>query len=225
MLELIVEQDFFFQDTINVAEQLIGKKLVVEKNGQRLTGIIYETEAYLGLEDPACHSSSGLITPRTKTFYLPGGYSYVYMIYGMYFCYNIVTGSETQPEAVLIRAILPDEGIDFMRKNSPRVKSNSKLADGPGKLCRSFAIDKEFNEMPVFKRGDIYIVHSDIKVVSTEVESGPRIGIDYAGDAAFWPLRFYYNPEKLKKTFPKPSESLYNDVCKGQSYGRALRKA
>ncbi|MCB0355396.1 MAG: DNA-3-methyladenine glycosylase [Bdellovibrionales bacterium] len=198
MLRHIIEQDFYFQDTITVAEQLIGKRIVVEQNGHRLTGIIYETEAYLGLEDPACHSSHGLVTPRTKTFYLPGGHSYVYLIYGMYYCYNIITRTAQEPEAVLIRAVFPELGKEFMQKNSPHIKKVVKFANGPGKFCRAFAIDKSFNELPVFTKNSIYIEYTPINIPSSEIECGPRIGIDYAGDASQWPLRFYYPSEKLK---------------------------
>ena len=198
MHEEILTQDFYLQDTVKVAEQLIGKKLVVTLDGDRLSGIIYETEAYLGLEDPACHSSSGLITPRTKTFYLLGGHSYVYLIYGMYFCFNVVTGLENQPEAVLIRALYPVDGLSKLKVRSPHILSTQKLADGPGKLCRSFAIDKTFNELPVFKAGKITIMNTNLKIDSEKIETTPRIGIDYAGDAAFWPLRFYCHPEVFK---------------------------
>ncbi|MCB0391368.1 MAG: DNA-3-methyladenine glycosylase [Bdellovibrionales bacterium] len=198
MHEKILTQDFYLQDTVKVAEQLIGKKLVVTLGRKKLSGIIYETEAYLGLEDPACHSSTGLITPRTKTFYLKGGHSYIYLIYGMYFCFNIVTGLETQPEAVLIRALYPVEGLNHLKANSPHIQTIKKLADGPGKLCRSFAIDKTFNELPVFKASKVNIVNTNLRIDGSKIETSSRIGIDYAGDAAFWPLRFYYNPENLE---------------------------
>lgn len=193
MKQEIIPQEFYFQDTIEVARQLLGKILVVSKFGKKISGIISETEAYLGFEDPACHSSHGKITERTKTFYLPGGHSYVYLIYGMYFCFNIITGNEKQPEAVLIRAVFPLDGIKEMHKNSPHVKNLNQLANGPGKLCRSFGIDNTFNQLPVFNDGNICIMKNQNFSSPKNIQSGSRIGIQNTGDAAHWPLRFWIN--------------------------------
>lgn len=193
----ILGSDFYQQDTINVAEQLLGQKLVVQVKGRRLSGIINETEAYLGLQDPACHSCSGVKTARTKTFYLSGGHAYVYLIYGMYYCFNIVTMGPSQPEAVLIRSVLPVEGLSTMYQRSPTAKNDILLANGPGKLCRSFAIDKSFNEKPVFTGREVFVEKGDKHIPREWVESGPRIGIGYAQDAVHWPLRYYLDPQYL----------------------------
>lgn len=204
--EKILPQEFYLQDTVNVAVKLLGKKLVVYQGGIKTSGIIYETEAYLGLEDPACHSSHGQITARTKTFYLPGGHSYVYMIYGMYYCFNVVTGTESQPEAILIRAVWPMQGIESMRQRAPHIKNLDQLANGPGKLCRAFGIDKSLNERPLYMDdSSIFIAETQYSVDPHWLNCGPRIGIDYAGDAVHWPLRFWLEPQNLK-------ELLQNDL-------------
>lgn len=193
-------QSFYLQDTIQVAETLIGHRLVVSNpiSGDVQTGWICETEAYLGYEDPACHSFHGKKTERTKTFYLPGGYSYVYLIYGMYFCFNVITGDEATPEAVLIRAVLPELGIESLKQRSPKTKHLWQLANGPGKLCRSFGITKKDNERPLFKESRIYIQDKAIDFDKGAIRSGSRIGIESYGDAAAWPLRFWVSPEEFQ---------------------------
>ena len=127
-----------------MAEDLLGCYLVRETKSSVLMGRIVETEAYLGIEDPCCHSFQGLHTGRTKTMYLPGGHIYVYFIYGKYYCFNVVTGGVNQPEAVLIRAVEPVGGISKMQENRKQ-KQLKDLCSGPGKLCQAFGINKDFN--------------------------------------------------------------------------------
>lgn len=171
-----------------MAKGLLGRRLVHFVGGQRLSGLIVETEAYLGLKDPACHSYHGKITARTKTFYLPGGHAYVYMIYGMHYCFNVVTRSEKHPEAVLIRALVPEEGIEFMKRNRPNARGEKDLCSGPGKLCQALGIDRSLNEADL--EGDRIFIEKGIRVPAGKILSTPRIGVDYAGEAARWPLRF-----------------------------------
>ena len=120
--------------------------------------------------------------------FLPGGHAYVYFIYGMYSCFNIVTLDEKAPEAVLIRALEPKEGVAHMQKY--RNKSHLKdLTTGPGKLCQALAIDRSLNEQPL-TGADIF-VEKGHPVEEAQIHSTDRVGIDYAGDAVHWPLRFY----------------------------------
>lgn len=171
-----LERSFFARDTLEVARDLLGRRLVRSLDGERLSGLIIETEAYVGEKDSACHASRGC-TPRTRVMYGPPGHFYVYLIYGMYHMLNIVTAAEGQPEAVLIRALLPEEGIEQMRRNRGGVPPG-KLADGPGKLCQALAIDRALNGLPV--ESDELWLEEGVKVPEQQVSTSPRIGIGYA---------------------------------------------
>ena len=183
----ILQRPFFMQDSAQIAEQLLGCYLIREIRNKSLVGRIVETEAYLGLNDPCCHSFGGLYTERTKTMYLTGGYSYVYFTYGMYHCFNVVTGSEKEPEAVLIRAIEPIKGISEMRKNRKKEKQVD-LCSGPGKLCQALHINRELNGKNLTQKGDIYISQGE---AINNVEADSRVGLPLHEDSAYWFLRFY----------------------------------
>ncbi len=186
-----LEQDFFARDTVTVARDLLGRLLVRNLNGERLSGLIVETEAYVGESDTACHASRGR-TPRTQVMYGPPGHYYVYLIYGMYHMLNIVTAAEGQPEAVLIRALLPVEGVERMRKLRGGAPLK-RLADGPGKLCNALAIDRALNGKPV--EGKTLWLEEGVSVPSEKVVASPRVGIGYATEedqARLW--RFQLEP-------------------------------
>lgn len=166
---------FFDRDTELVARELLGCLLVHRSAGVERIGRIVETEAYLGVEDLAAHSSKG-ITPRTKIMFGPAGYAYVYLIYGMHHCINIVTGPVGVGSAVLLRALEP-------------VKNLEGKTSGPALLCKAMDIDRRLNghdfcsdDLHVLARADDF----DVPVVQR-----PRIGVDYAGEWAARPLRFY----------------------------------
>lgn len=181
-----LNQQFFMSGTVRVAEELLGCYLVRKLGGWTLMGRIVETEAYLGINDPCCHSFRGL-TDRTRAMYLMGGHSYVYFIYGMYYCFNVVTQGTKEPEAVLIRALEPVEGVAKMREM--RKKENLlDLCSGPGKLCQAFHITGSLNARNLSQEGEIYI--SEGKRVE-EIEVDQRVGLPLHEDSAYWPLRFY----------------------------------
>lgn len=184
---MILEQDFYFQKTEVVAEKLLGKILFHKKeDGQICCGRIVETEAYLGVEDPAAHTFGGRKSDRNGAMYLEGGHSYVYFIYGMYHCLNFVTRGEGQPEAVLIRALEP------VPLSQEKVAKKHMHTNGPGKLCRHFEITRQQNALKLWKkRSGLWVEDDGFKVQPKNVCKVPRIGVDYAGDAAKWPLRFY----------------------------------
>lgn len=185
---MILPQSFYNQSTKTVAKKLLGKKLVRIYKGKRISGIITETEAYLGLIDKGAHSYGGKITERLKTMYLDGGHSYVYFIYGMYFCFNVVTRSPAHPEAVLIRALEPLEGIEYMK--SFRKQDNLKnLTTGPGKLAQALKITKQQNGVSL--RDEELFIEDHEDIPRSKIIARPRIGIDYAEEAKDWPLRFY----------------------------------
>lgn len=189
----ILSPEFYQQETIEVARQLIGQVLVHKlSDGTRLAGRIVETEAYLGPEDPACHTFGGHKSERVRAMYLEGGHVYVYLIYGMYNCFNVVTLKADQAEAVLIRALKPLEGFENMMKqrglSGEGERVQKQIASGPGRMCQAMQIGREFNSHPLWKR-PLWIEESTDEK-NFEIDSDSRIGVDYSGDAAYWPLRF-----------------------------------
>jgi DNA-3-methyladenine glycosylase len=184
---MLLKQDFYIRDTTKVAKDLLGKVLFHKnKSDVILTGRIVEVEAYLGTEDAAAHSFGDRKTARTQTMYLEGGHSYVYLIYGMYNCLNIVTREEGRGEAVLIRALEP---VHIPVDKVPKALLNT---NGPGKLCRHLMITREHNALPMWKKSSgLWVEDDGYKVAPKEIVKAPRIGVDYAGGAAAWPLRFY----------------------------------
>lgn len=184
---MIVEQDFYFQKTETVAKKILGKVLYFQNDaGETRSGRIVETEAYIGIADPASHAFGNRRTDRTKTMYLDGGHSYVYLIYGMYNCLNFVTRDEGIPEAVLIRALEP------VHHSGEKPAKKDLHTNGPGKLCRHFGITKKQNALKLWKkRSGLWVEDDGFKVSTKQIISAPRIGVDYAGEAARWPLRFY----------------------------------
>ena len=181
---------FYRRPADAVARDLLGRFLVRELNGERLVLRLVETEAYLGAPDRASHAWGGRRTPRNESLYLPGGHAYVYFIYGMHWCLNAVTGEGGVGSAVLLRAGEPVEGGERMRanRNWQRPLRPGDLAGGPGKLCQALAIDRALDGVPL-DRPPLYVSRGE-PAAAEEIAAGPRIGVDYAGEAAAWPLRF-----------------------------------
>jgi DNA-3-methyladenine glycosylase len=176
-------------DVLAVARDLLGKKLVVPgRNGQRVSGIIVETEAYRGPEDRASHAWNGRRTRRTETMFGAGGTAYVYFVYGMYNQFNVVTNVEEIPHAVLVRALEPSEGIATMRRRR-RGRSEYELTSGPGRLCLAMAIDRRLNKADLL--GDRVWLEEGISIPARKIVRGPRIGIDYAEAWIEKPWRFW----------------------------------
>jgi DNA-3-methyladenine glycosylase len=179
-----------------VARDLLGRYLVRELEGERLVLRLVEVEAYLGGPDRASHAWDGRRTPRNESLYLPGGHAYVYFIYGMHFCLNAVTGDAGVGSAVLLRAGAVIEGEERMAENRGWLKKvhPGDLAGGPGKLCRALAIGRELDGM-LLDRPPLYITQGE-PAAAERIVASPRIGVDYAGEAAAWPLRFSVAGEK-----------------------------
>jgi DNA-3-methyladenine glycosylase len=179
---------FYRRDTKTVAMELLGKKLVRIYKGQRISGIITEVEAYLGVKDKAAHSYGDRRTGRTEIMYGDGGHSYIYFIYGMYHCFNVVTQREGTPEAVLVRALEPVEGIELMKKF--RQKENLKeLTTGPGKLAEALHLTRDLNGERLDSK--VLFIEDAEAVSKNQIVKRPRIGVDYAGAHALHPLRYY----------------------------------
>jgi len=169
-------REFYHRNTLQVARELLGKRLVRVDNGQRLAGIISEVEAYRGEEDLACHARAGF-TQRTKVMYGLPGVAYVYFTYGMHWMLNFVTEEEGYPAAVLIRAILPVEGLEAIasrRANNPP----QRWTDGPAKLCQALGIDGRQNGSDSCSSKAEIFVEDDQFIDQSGVTIGPRVGLN-----------------------------------------------
>jgi DNA-3-methyladenine glycosylase len=176
-------------DTLKIARDLLGKILVVPTGtGERVSGMIVETEAYLGAIDKAAHSYGNRRTPRTEMMFAEGGTVYIFFIYGMYFQFNIVAGAVDVPHAILIRAVAPAEGVEIMRERRGQMK-DANLTSGPGKLCIAFGIDKTYNGADLL--GEKVWLEEGETVSDARIASGKRVGIDYAEEFAEKPWRFW----------------------------------
>lgn len=187
------------EDTVQVAKDLLGKLLVVPTAaGQRVSGMIVETEAYLGEIDKAAHSFGGRRTLRNEITYAEGGHAYVFFIYGMYFQLNVVAGEAGSPHVALVRALDPVEGIETMRGRRGKM-ADKNLTSGPGKLCIAMDIDRTFNGEDLL--GDRIWIEKYKTVSEKEIDSGPRVGIDYAEEFVDMPWRFWVkdNPYASRK--------------------------
>ena len=190
---------FFRQDTVELARKLLGMLLVHRTAEGVAAGMIVETEAYVGAVDKACHAYQNR-SERTEIMYHNGGVAYVYLIYGMHHCFNVVTGPEGEGNAVLIRALEPVIGIELMCKRR-QTDTLQNLCSGPGKVCRALAITK--NEYGL----DLCAADSPLRLIryrhvpDAQIAATPRINVAYAEEAAAWPWRFYVkeNPYVSKR--------------------------
>jgi DNA-3-methyladenine glycosylase len=171
---------FYNRPALIVARELLGKTLVHRAGRVRRSGRIVETEAYVGAHDLACHAAKGR-TARTEVLFGPPGRAYVYFIYGMHYCFNVVTEPEGVASAVLVRAIEPLQGID-----------QEVRTDGPGRLCRAMSISLKQNRENLC--GDHLFIEDAPPLRPAQVRRGPRIGVDYAGQWAAKPYRFWVSP-------------------------------
>lgn len=185
---------FYKKSSLLLAQQLLGKILINNLDGHKISGRIVEAEAYMGVDDKAAHSYKGKRTPRTEIMYGKPGLLYVFMIYGMYNCLNIVAGDIDVPQAVLIRALEPLEGKEemsikrFNKAYESLTKSEkTKLTNGPGKLCMAMGITRNFNGLDLSK-ANIYLEDDGYRPL---IVTSKRVGIDYAEEAKDFPWRFY----------------------------------
>ena len=197
--------EFYRRDTKKVARELIGKILHHRVDGFVASGIITETEAYLGVRDSAAHTYGGRKTDRVASMYKMGGHAYVYFIYGVHFCFNVVTQDEARPEAVLIRALEPFSGLDAMRKRRGFSESRkvADLCSGPGKLCQAMGIDRDDDGLRLDGKKLWISDDTRIEAPKFKILAGPRVGVDYALEpigrpARDWPLRFTVKKGNVK---------------------------
>ena len=201
-MEKLPKEFYLSTDTAKIARSLLGKLLVVsDDRGRRISGMIVEVEAYLGPEDRAAHSFGGRRTARNEVMYGEAGHVYVFFIYGMYYQLNIVTGPIDHPHAILIRGVEPVDGIEIMRERRGAMKDKN-LTSGPGKLAIAFSISREHNGEDL--TGDRIWLEEFRKIAKNDVMTGPRIGVDYAGEDAALPLRFWVRDNPFVSKVPKP---------------------
>lgn len=183
-------REFYARDTLDVARDLLGKRLVRLDDGVRLSGRITEVEAYIGEDDRASHASPGP-TARNAPMYGPPGYTYVYLIYGVHHCLNIVTEREGFPAAILIRALEPLEGLETIQQRRGLHHLSPSLTCGPGRLCAALNIDRRLNACDLCAADALLWIEDAEAVPETQVARSPRIGVrgDQAALEARW--RFY----------------------------------
>jgi DNA-3-methyladenine glycosylase len=181
------------KDVIQISKDLLGKVLVTNIDGIITSGIITETEAYHGPEDKASHAYNNRRTPRTEVFFHEGGIGYVYLCYGIHNLFNVVTNHADIPHAILIRAIEPLEGIDYMMQRRGKIKIDKTLSSGPGALSQALGISKKHNKISLTEN-TIWI--EDRNIVVESIHATTRVGIDYAEEYKDKPWRFYIKGNK-----------------------------
>ena len=177
-------------DVVQIARDLLGKVLVTDWGEGKTTGRIVETEAYQGTEDRASHASKGL-TDRTEVMFGEGGTAYVYLCYGIHQMFNIVTNRHGTPDAVLIRAVEPLEGVDLMLRRTGKKKQDATLASGPGRVGKAFGFHTSQCGQ-LLTSEELYIADDGFKVPDGLIGASARVGVDYAGEHAGWHYRFFF---------------------------------
>ncbi|WP_347157176.1 DNA-3-methyladenine glycosylase [Pontibacter chitinilyticus] len=182
-------------DVVEIARQLLGKYVYTCVDGMLTGGMIVETEAYAGENDRACHAHLNRRTQRTEIMYHEGGVAYVYLVYGIYYLFNIITNVKDKADAVLVRAVEPEIGVEEMllRRNMASIKPN--LTAGPGVLSMALGINKKLYGADL-TGNTIWLEDKGIQIPAESIVAGPRIGIDYAGEDAQLPWRFWVKDNK-----------------------------
>ncbi|KXS49721.1 MAG: DNA-3-methyladenine glycosylase [Halanaerobium sp. 4-GBenrich] len=190
-----LKQGFYQKDAVQAAKDLLGKVIVRKYNDKTIKVKIVETEAYCGAEDKASHAHNNKKTKRTAPMFKKGGHSYIYLIYGMYYCLNVVTAAENNPHAVLIRAVEPLKGLNYIKENR-QIKSSKieNLTNGPGKLSQALKINKNLDGCNLIESDFLYII--DTETEEFEIENSPRINIDYAEEYKDKKWRFFIKNNK-----------------------------
>lgn len=184
------------QDVVQIARELLGKVLCTQFDGIFTSGRIVETEAYNGIVDKASHSFGGRRTNRTEIMYAAGGTAYVYLCYGIHHLFNVVTNVKDTPHAVLIRAVEPLEGVEDMLIRTGKKKLDFSLTRGPGNVSKALGIGTTHTGQGLFEDSGIWIADDGFALPSEEIIASPRIGVDYAGEDALLPYRFYVKGNK-----------------------------
>ena len=193
----------FYQqkDVVEIARQLVGKIVLTNFDGLSTSGRVVETEAYVALTDKASHSYNGRRTAKNEHMYAAAGTAYVYICYGMHQMLNVVTNDEDVPDAILIRAIEPLEGIDEMLKRTGKKQLDHTLTRGPGNLAKALGISKQHSGLELMN-SHINIYSDDFKIPDNLIGSSKRIGVESAGPDSLLPYRFYLRGNKYVSARP-----------------------
>ncbi|MBN2175089.1 MAG: DNA-3-methyladenine glycosylase [Bacteroidales bacterium] len=185
-----IGQEFYLRENVvQIARDLLGKIIFTSIEGHITSGIISEVEAYAGIRDRASHAYNNRLTSRTEVMFGIGGTAYVYLCYGVHHLFNIVTNKVDQPDAILLRGIIPQKGIEIM-EHRRGIKYRSKgFADGPGKVAQALGI-KVIHTGVNLETGNIWLEDREIKIPEEDIYTGSRIGVEYAGEDAKLPYRF-----------------------------------
>lgn len=178
-------------DVTGIARDLLGKILVTRFEGQLTAGRIVETEAYMGPTDRASHAWNNRRTARTEVMFSAGGVAYIYLCYGIHHMMNVVTGPPGQPHAVLIRALEPVEGLEVMAQRRDLAVDHPRLTVGPGALGCAMGLHVQWSGTSLTRRESPLWIEEASSLSPDTICAGPRIGVDYAGEAAAWPWRFF----------------------------------
>ena len=180
---------FLNPDVLFLAKDLLGKYVFTQIDGQIAGGIITETEAYRGTTDRASHAFGGRRTKRNEMMYAQGGVAYVYLCYGMHNMLNFVTNKQDIPDAILIRSILPTHGEELMLKRTGKPQCKPDITQGPGKVCKALGITLLQNGVSL-DSDQLWVEDRGLHYPGNEIITGPRVGVDYAGEDAKLPWRF-----------------------------------
>ncbi|MBL7779797.1 MAG: DNA-3-methyladenine glycosylase [Saprospiraceae bacterium] len=188
-------------DVVQIARELLGKVLVTAFDGRRTAGMITETEAYRAPDDRASHAYNNRRTARTEVMFAEGGHAYVYLCYGIHHLFNVVTGPRDTAHAVLIRAVEPLEGIEWMLERRRMKNPNHPgLTTGPGALAQALGITTQWTgQNMLLPDSPVWIEDRGISIAESAIVAGKRIGVDYAGECAEWPWRFWLQDSKYHK--------------------------
>lgn len=187
-----------------MARALLGMLLVRELPEGTVAVRIDEVEAYLGVGDPAAHTFGGRRTPRNRTMWGEAGHLYVYFVYGMHHCCNVVTEGLDTPTAVLLRGGRAAWGEEILEARRGG-RHGAGLANGPGKLCAALGIDRSLDGADLATRGPVWLADDGTRVPAAAIAAGPRVGVDYAGEASGWPLRFRVTGAEPRRAGPRPT--------------------
>ena len=189
----ILPRSFYLgRDVVELSRALLGCYLVAKNDEtEKTAGMIVETEAYSGTGDKACHAHQNRFTKRTKVMFDNGGVAYVYLCYGIHHLFNIVTNTEGNADAILVRAIEPVAGLETMRQRRNMDKIKPKMSNGPGKLTKALGITVDDYGYPLFAGQHIWIEEKSTPVKASSIGTGPRVGVDFAGEDAKKNWRFY----------------------------------
>lgn len=182
----------FYQrkDVLQISRELLGKLLVTKWEGVTTSGRIVEVEAYEGIIDKASHAYNGRRTARNEIMYADGGMAYVYLCYGIHHLFNVVTHNRDTPHAILIRALEPVKGIPAMLQRTGKEKADNTLTRGPGNVSKALGIHTSHSGYSLLSK-ELFIADDGFSFAKNEIQTSPRIGVDYAGAHALWPYRFY----------------------------------